>query len=216
MDNFNEFKKANYGENICTATEGGVVFFNPDSLKEVVGAEKMTYDEYLDVQIHSLGKMRSYFEMCYLNCTIEFKGQIEKISKNNICFKRIFVCGMFSDGDMFDGKEDHVWMNKSGFESFKVGECVTFWAEVYRYIKKGNGKQIDYSLRKPEGIKKIAPYELPSDDELMKQEINWIICETCFLSEQCNKSYCMRDSQEKKMLQKQMLEMIKTKENSLY
>lgn len=214
MENFSEFKKVNYGKNICTATEGGVVFFNPDSLKEVVGAEKMTYDEYLDVQINSLGKVRSYFETCYFNYAIEFKGQIEKVTKNNICFKRIFVSGMFSDGEMFDGKEDHVWMNKQEFESFNVDDCVTFSAEVYRYVKTNNGKLIDYSLRNPKGIKKIASYELPSDDDLMKQEINWIICETCFLNEQCNKTFCMRNSKERKALQKQMFEMIKSKNES--
>lgn len=36
--------------------EGGVIFFDPDSLKEVVGAGAMTHDEYLDVQFQSMGK----------------------------------------------------------------------------------------------------------------------------------------------------------------
>lgn len=210
MEDFSEFKKVNYGKDICVATEGGVVFFNPDSLKEVVGAGKMTYDEYLDVQIHSLGKVRSYFATCYFNYALDFKGQIEKITKNTVCFKRIFVSGMFSDGDMFDGKEDHVWMNKSGFESYNVDDCVTFIAEVYRYIKTGNGKQIDYSLRNPKGIKKIASYELPRDDDLIKQEINWIICETCYLNSHCNKAFCIHNSKERKMLQKQMVAMVKS------
>lgn len=214
MENFSEIKKANYGKDICTATEGGVIFFNPDSLKEVAGAGKMTYDEYLDVQIHSLGKIRSYFEMCYFNYALEFKGQIEKITKNTVCFKRIFVSGMFSDGEMFDGKEDHVWMNKSGFESFNVDDSVSFIAEVYRYIKTSNGKLIDYSLRKPKGIKKIASYELPSDDDLIKQEIDWIICETCYLNSCCSKGFCMRDSKEKKMLQREIFAKVKRKNES--
>lgn len=72
------------------------------------------------------------------------------------------------------GKTD-VWMDKCGFESFKVDDCVEFSAEVYRYVKTGDGKLIDYSLRNPEGIKRIESYQLPSDDELMKQEIDWII-----------------------------------------
>ena len=35
-------------------------------------------------------------------------GEVEKINMDNICFKRIYVCGMYRDGECFDGKEDHV------------------------------------------------------------------------------------------------------------
>lgn len=35
-------------------------------------------------------------------------GEVEKINKDNICIKRIYVCGMYMDGECFDGKEDHV------------------------------------------------------------------------------------------------------------
>lgn len=209
MENFNEFKRANYGAKVCTCGDGGVVCFDPDSLKEVVGAEGMTYDEYLDTQIRSLGKCRSYFEACYFNFPMGFQGQIEKLTKDYVCFKRIFVSGMFPDGDMFDGKEDHVWMSKLGFESFQVGDCVEFFAEVYRYVKTGRGKLIDYSLRNPVGIKKIAAYGLPSDDDLIKQALDQIICETCFFSDQCNKSFCMRNPKERKRLKTQMFEAIK-------
>lgn len=162
MENFNDFKKAHYKHNTCVMTEGGVINFNPDSLSEVVGAEKMTYDEYLDVQISSLGKTRSYFELCLFNHVIEFKGQIERINKGNVCFKRIYISGMYPDGTMFDGREDHVWMDRKGFEDLRVGDSVSFFAEVYRYVKTSNGKQIDYSLRNPESIKKIPSYELPT------------------------------------------------------
>jgi len=117
-----------------------------------------------------------------------FKGQIEKVKPKHICFKRIFISGMYTDGTMFDGKEDHVWMDKSGFEECAVGDSVSFCAEVYRYVKTGNGKLIDYGLRNPTGIQKIEAYELPSDDELIMQEVEQLICETCFLSEQCNRN----------------------------
>ena len=204
MGDFSVLKKANYGKNVCTQMEGGVIFFNPDSLKEVVGAGAMTYDEYLDVQFQSMGKMRSYFEMCYFNYELEFKGQIERVTKSNICFERVFVSGMYGDGEMFDGKEDHVWVDKSWFESYHIGDCVKFYADIYRYVKKGNGKLIDY-------IKKIASYELPSDGDLIIQGINQIICESCFWSEQCNRVFCMRDSKERKILQEQMFEAVKGK-----
>lgn len=83
-------------------------------------------------------------------------------------------------------------------------------AEVYLYLKTSNGKKIDYGLRNPEGIKKIEPYELPSDDELLMQSINSIICETCFYGEQCS-GYCLRNKNELSILRKDMMNMAKRK-----
>lgn len=214
MEDFTELKQRNYGEKICTLVEGGYINFDPDGLKELVGAKNMTYDEYLDTQIRSLGKCRSSFEMCYFEIPMGFKGQIEKMAKDTVCFRRIFVSGMFPDGGMFDGKEDHVWMDKSGFESFQVGDYLEFSAEVYRYVKTGNGKLIDYSLRNPVSIRKITAYKLPSDDDLIRQEVNQIICETCFFNEQCSRVFCMRDHKERKTLQEQMVRTIKNCENT--
>lgn len=182
---------AYYGEKDCVSSEKGIVFFAPNSQKDVVGAEKMSYDEYLSVQFASLGyDCRSGFANEFFNYLLEFKGQIEKVNAKHICFKRIFISGMYPDGVMFDDKEDHVWMDKTGFEELDVGDSVSFCAEVYRYIKTGNGKLIDYGLRNPTGIKKIKEYQLPSDDELRMQMIGEIICETCYLSEHCNRVLC--------------------------
>ncbi len=200
---------AYYGENDCVSRENGIVFFSPDSQKDVVGAEKMSYDEYLSVQLASLGHdYRSGFANGLFNYLLEFKGQIEKIKATHICFKRIFISGMYSDGVMFDDKEDHVWMDKTGFEELKVGDSVSFGADVYRYIKTGNGKLIDYGLRNPTGIKKIEEYQLPSDDELRMQTIGEIICETCYLNEQCNRVSCFF-LREKKELKRQIMDFLK-------
>lgn len=204
MENCSEFKKAHYGAKTCVQTEGGVVMFNPDSQKEVVGAEKMTYDEYLDVQIASLGKLRREFVKLYFIIPMGFKGEIEKVNKTRVCFKRIFTTGMFFDGGMFYGKEDHVWMDKKGFEEYQVGDCVKFFAEVYRYVKTGNGKQIDFGLRNPEGVKRIPPYALPTDEQLADQSISMIICETCYMSEQCTRGFCLRPQKEINRLKRQM------------
>jgi hypothetical protein len=100
-------------------------------------------------------------------------------------------------------------MDKSGFEEHNVGDSVSFDAEVYRYVKTGNGKQIDYGLRNPTGIQKIKAYELPSDDELIMQEVDQIICETCFLSEQCNRYYCMMDPKKRRLRKQEMFRVIK-------
>ena len=200
---------AYYGEKDCISNENGIVFFDPDSQKAVVGAEKMSYDEYLSVQLASLGHdYRSGFANGVFNYLLEFKGQIEKINAKHICFKRIFISGMYLDGEMFDGKEDHVWMDKAGFEELKVGDSVSFGADVYRYIKTGNGKLIDYGLRNPTGIKKIEEYQLPSDDELRMQMIGGIICETCYLSEHCNRVSCFFPK-EKTEQKRQMMDSLK-------
>ena len=200
-----------YGEKDCVLDEGGIILFDPASQRNVAGAEKFSYNEYLDVQFASLGKKhRPHFADCFFNAVMSyFKGQIEKVKPKHICFKRIFISGMYTDGTMFDGKENHVWMDKSGFEECAVGDSVSFCAEVYRYVKTGNGKLIDYGLRNPTGIQKIEAYELPSDDELIMQEVEQLICETCFLSEQCNRNYCTTDPKKKRLLKQEMFRAIK-------
>ncbi len=177
MKEFEEIRRTNYRtKHVCTSI-GGVIWFDPDSLKDVVGGEKLTYDEYLDIQFTSIGKVKGAFTMGIFNYGLAYKGEIDRIAQNNICFKRIFIEGMFSDGYMFDEKEDHVWMSKKGFEDFVVGDCVSFSAEVYRYLKTSNGKVIDYSLRNPKGIKKIEAYELPTDEEIQSTNMSSIMRE---------------------------------------
>ena len=176
----------------------GDLDFSPSGKTGIIGGEKLTYNDYLDIQILSFGKQRSWFKMCYYNIPSEFKGCIERKTKNNICFEKIYVSGMYPDGDCFEGKEDHVWMEIQGFENFKVGDCISFFADVYRYIKTRNGKILDYSLRNPQEIEKIDSYHLPSDKDIIKQSINQIICETCYLSEHCSKTYCLRSQKKSK------------------
>ena len=186
-----ELFAAYYGKKVVVHTIGGIVDFNPEGYIDVVGAEKFSYDEYIDVQMKSLQKTRQWFATCYDNIVLGFKGCIERKTKDNICFKRVWVEGMYPDGVCFDGKEDHVWMNIAGFEEYQIGDNVCFFAEVYRYVKTGKGKQIDFALRNPENIRKIENYQLPTNEELTRQAIRDIICETCFLSEQCNRVSCL-------------------------
>ncbi len=194
-----------YGDDIVVSSEIGCLDFSPTGKLDVVGGEKLTYDDYLDIQIQSSGKQRTWFKMCYYNLPSEFMGCIEKKTKKTICFKRIYVSGMYPDGcDFFEGKEDHVWMDIQGFEDFKIGDCVSFFADVYKYIKTGNGKVLDYSLRNPQGIKQIDSYQLPSDDDIIRQSINQILCETCYLSENCNKANCLRNPGELQILREQI------------
>lgn len=138
-----KLKKEFYGTKTCVQSEYGTIDFDPDSMGDVVGGDKLTYDEYLDILMRSGKNVRGWFEMCYFETALEFAGQVEKINKDNICFKRIYVCGMFMDGECFDGKEDHVWMSKEGFRDCQVGDCFSFFAEVYRYLKTSNGNDVE-------------------------------------------------------------------------
>lgn len=192
-----------YGENVCAIEGKGLIVFGPNSQKDVVGAQKMTYNQYLDVQFSSLGcKCRWGFAQAFSGSLFELKGKIEKISKKYICFQKIRICGIRMDGQMFDEKEDHVWMEKAGFEEFCVGDCVCFSAEVYRYIKTGNGKQIDYGLRNPTDIHRVKEYSLPSDYKLAKQEVDQFICENCCFTDHCDRNFCMLGPSQRVNVQK--------------
>ena len=197
-----------YGEKVLAQTYDGNIDFNPNGYADVVGAEKFTYDDYIDVQIRSFHKTRGWFATCFYNIPLSFKGTIERKTKDNICFERIFVEGMYPDGSCFIGKEEHVWMSLKGFEEYEIGDSVSFFADVYRYVKTSNGKQIDYSLREPQKIEKIENYKLPTDKELAEQAVNDIICETCYLGEQCNRISCLRPKKELDQLKREMTKMV--------
>lgn len=206
-----ETKRAYYDSKTRLQVYGGIIDFDPDKQNDLVGREKISYDEYLDLQMlacESKGKVRWNFAMCYYYIPLEFMGQIERITGKAVCFKRIFVSGMYPDGTCFDGKEEHVWIDKHGLEQYAVGDCLSFFAEPYRYIKTGSGKQIDFGLRNPANIKRIEKYELPSDEELMLQSINSIICETCLYNEQCF-GMCIRNKKELEALRKDMFRAVK-------
>ena len=40
-----KLKKEFYGSKTCVTSEWGIIDFNPDSMSDVVGGEKLTYDE---------------------------------------------------------------------------------------------------------------------------------------------------------------------------
>ena len=208
-------KDVNYGTKTTVQTENGIIEYDPESMKGIVGGEKLTYDEYLEIQKNSAGHVRGSFQLCYFYCPLGFKGEIEKKNDRNICFKRIYVDGMYNDGLCFEGKEDHVWMDLKGFEDYQVGDSVSFFAEVYRYLKTGNGKRIDFGLRNPSQITKIEAYKLPSDEELMRQEIEMIVCETCYLYEQCGGGYCLLPKGAKRAKVEAMLRMVKSNRKDL-
>lgn len=186
MDNkeWNELKEQFYRQNAIAQTDDGTIDFSLDHFQELeTNGNHITYDEYLEIIRESGNYVRHYFEMCFYaggGCS-QFKGEIQNFAKkkHKVIFKRIFVSGMEMDGMGFYGKENHVWMDDTGFENLKVGDKVSFVADVYRYLKTRNGKRIDYALRNPMDIKIIEDYDLPSDDELFMQGVDRIIREIC-------------------------------------
>lgn len=194
-EKWEELKRNHYQSNMVVITEDGAIDFSIEGYRDTeMNGAKVSYDEYLDIQYFS-GAERLWFAKCFYDSIdgADCKGQIERLnaSKGMIMFKRIFVSGIYGDGAFFDGKEDHVWISREGFEQYKVGDCLSFNAEVYRYLKTGNGKALDFGIRSPEDIKVIDSYELPSDDDLVKQELREIVCETCLYSGQCYRNFCI-------------------------
>lgn len=201
--------KAHYGSKDNFQTyEGGLLNFDRDAMKDIVGAKKLTYEDFIDIQIQTGNDYRGAFMLCYYNCPMGFKGEVETFGKNTICFKKIYVDGMYPDGVMFEGKEDHVWMSSEGFGKLNKGDCVSFFAEVYRYIKTSNGKKLEFGLRNPQQVKAIEKYELPTDEDLMLQEIDSIICESCYLYDKCDRTNCFRNKKEIRDLRKSMLQVL--------
>lgn len=124
-----KLKKEFYGSKTCVQSEWGIVDFNTDSMSDVVGGEKLTYDEYLDILMKSSKNVRGWFEMCYYETPLKFAGQVEKINKDNICFKRIYVCGMFMDALFLLLKLCEVWANSYGAgEVACIGSSILFLA----------------------------------------------------------------------------------------
>ena len=160
----------------------------------------------VDVQEKSCHQCRTYFCDFYYSpdsafSVCNFYGQIERFvpRKNKVVFKRIMIDGIVSDGPTsIKGKEDHVWMDMTPFQDYAPGDCLRFHADIYRYMKTGtNGKLIDYSLRNPHDIK-TSSYKIPSDDEIINQQLEQLVCETCMYHDHCYFNFCMDNEFEKK------------------
>lgn len=180
MDDWKEVKKDFYGEPDCWVTvKNGVIDFSPAGMKDVKGAENLSYDDYLEIQYSSLNHTKRSLERTFLNNDwATYKGQIFKKTRKNILFDHLYIMAEGLDGICRDDKESHVWMKSAPFKAFKENDCVEFNADIYRYLKTGHGKQIDYGLRNPTNIRQIPQYQLPSDRQILAQAIDDILWET--------------------------------------
>ena len=217
-EKWKKLKKNHYRSSRLVITDDGIIDFGIDTYNETeFNGINVSYDEYLDLQRSSVQEQRIWFKTCFYEGGgyVDCKGQIERINKNKdkIVFKRIYIGGEYTDGTFFDGKEEHVWIDRKGFEKYKIGDCLSFNAEVYQYLKTGNGKKLDFAIRNPEDIEMIESYELPSDDDLLKQELGNIVCNICIYSEHCYGNVCIADSGWKKEKIQQFFEMAKHNRN---
>lgn len=86
-------------------------------------------------------------------------------------------------------------MSLTGFENYCVGDCLSFEAEVYRYIKISRGKMIDFELKDPAGIRKVGEYEVPSDEQLRIQAAEQILCmDLCMFQDHCD-GFCIANQE---------------------
>ena len=199
-----EYSHSNY----VVQTEFGILDMRDDAMQDIHNGEKLTYDEYLQALFDSRNERRHCFEYCYysdVDCT--FKGQISKVDrkKGKILFKRIYISGVFMDGDGYEGKEDHVWMDSKPFKKYQVGDSVSFEGEIYRYLKTRDGKKISFGIRDPYGISKVPEYEQPSDEDMVMQAIDQIICEVCLFRDHCYMGMCIANQEWREEMRKTLL-----------
>ena len=184
-------------------SEFGAIDTTDDAMKDVAGGENLSYEEYLQVLFNSRNIIRHCFEYCYYsNAWCDFKGRISRFDKKKgkVMFNCIYVSGGLMDGDCYEGKEDHVWMSLTGFENYRVGDCLFFEAEVYRYLKTSRGKMIDFGLKDPVGIRKVGEYEVPSDEQLRIQAAEQILCmDLCMFRDHCD-GFCITNQEWKESM----------------
>ncbi|HAI92880.1 MAG TPA: hypothetical protein DCM21_10205 [Butyrivibrio sp.] len=179
-------------------TEFGIIDMSDDAMKDVYNGENLSYEEYLQALFNSRNARRHCFEYCYYSkAWCDFKGQISRFDKKKgkVVFNRIYISGGLMDGDCYEGKEDHVWMSIEPFADYKEGDCLSFGGEIYRYLKTGNGRQISFGIRKPCDVKKIESYELPSDDDMLMQFVDQLVCEVCMFNEHCYMGMCIANEE---------------------
>lgn len=207
-ERWKEFVEEYGHSNSIIQTEFGILDMSDDAMHDVHNGESLSYEEYLQALFNSRDERRHCFEYCYYNyVSCDFKGQISKFNrrKGKVIFNRIYVSGTFMDGEGYEGKEDHVWMDIQPFENYEVGDCISFGGEIYRYLKTGSGKKISFGIKDPYDISKIPDYELPTDEALMMQAIDQIICEVCLFRDHCYMGMCIANEEWREDMRKTLI-----------
>lgn len=186
-------------------SEFGAIDTTDDAMKDVAGGENLSYEEYLQVLFNSRNIIRHCFEYCYYsNAWCDFKGGLADLIKRKA--RSYSIASMYL-ADLWMVIATKVRRTMSGmdiepFEEYQVGDCLSFGGEIYRYLKTKNGKQISFGIREPYDIKKIESYELPSDDDMLMQAVDQMICEVCMFNEHCYMGMCIANEEWREGLRK--------------
>ena len=103
-EKWQKFKKEFWGKKLLANTEWGLIDFDPRGKDDMVGGDTLSYDEYLDLQMQSGKKVRTYFEICYYDADFfSFKRYCELRDSKDKAFHIYRGCS-------------RCWMNKDDDE----------------------------------------------------------------------------------------------------
>ena len=203
MSEFERIKKEFYGKSIDVITDMGVITFAKEDMNEVKGIEGYSYNDFLQMQWNDK-KRKNLASSYYSHDMCTFTGTVSKITKDKICFERLRVDAMYTDG--MDGTtydEEHVWTDKKPFikRKIKVGDYISFGADIYPYVKKKSPPYIDFGIKNPFDIAKKDAYSIPTAEKYLEQDINHIICDiVCMFKDHCNGTFCLMDEKKKEKI----------------
>ena len=163
-EQWERFKEDKYDTNTVFLTDEGYISFRKSDWKKVqTNNHKLSFDEYLDAQKASSFKNNDKLAKLYFTNDEKgnFKGVIAKVTKKYILLGNLSFDN--SNTDVF-------WMKRDGLEDCRIGDQISFTANIYPYlqisknVRKEYQKQIYYALAEPSQISKIRHlehYKLP-------------------------------------------------------
>lgn len=83
-EKWQKFKKEFWGKKLLATTEWGLIDFDLQGKDDMVGGDALSYDEYLDLQMQSGKRVRTYFEIC-ITMLISFplKEELSVLTRRN-------------------------------------------------------------------------------------------------------------------------------------
>lgn len=83
-DEWERMKKAHYGTKTGFQMIGGIIDFDPDKQKDLVGGDKLTYDEYLDLQLITCGARKRHAAVSLSAITTYHLNLMVRLKKSQI------------------------------------------------------------------------------------------------------------------------------------
>lgn len=170
-------KRRFYNTDTVLCMEGGGIIFSKRifEAKKVEYGEWLSYDNYLDLQYYSIGRIHSALFGIFADCSsADALGKIEAIDTVNkrIYFSKLWVRQLDpSPWSGYEEFEEHIWIDQQGLEEFEVGDCIMFEAAVTRYLRNADSDPrnyaIDFKLNSFRVVDTVNEDFLPTDDMLL-------------------------------------------------